>query len=71
MPSEDLEEEVQQLGGGWTVSCVEEKAPAKVANRFAILADEDEELEFEAPPSLAEKEVRDSERRMSRSRQLR
>ena len=32
---EDLEEAVQQLGGVWTVACVEEKAPLKVATDLA------------------------------------
>ena len=52
VPSQDLEEEVQQSGSVWAVACLEEKAPVKVASRFAILVDEDEELEFEAPPGL-------------------
>ena len=30
----------------------EDTAPAEVASRFAVLAEEDEELEFEAPPGL-------------------
>ena len=29
----------------WTVACVEEKTPAKVANKFAVLVDEDAELQ--------------------------
>ena len=39
------------------VACVEEKAPVKVASRFAILADEDEELESEASPGLEMRKV--------------
>ena len=39
MPSEDSEEDVQQLGGVWTVACVEEKTPVEGANRFAMLED--------------------------------
>ena len=52
VPSGDLEEEVQQFGSVCTVACVEEKAPVNVVSRLEILLDEDEELEFEAPPSL-------------------
>ena len=44
---EDPPEDVQQLG----CVCVEE-APVEVANKFEILADEDEELEFGAPPGM-------------------
>ena len=52
VPSDGLEEDLQHLGGVCTVAFVEEKEPVKVASRFAILADEDENLEFEAPPGL-------------------
>ena len=43
VPSDNLGEEVQQL---WTVPCADEKVFVKAASRFAILADDDDELQF-------------------------
>ena len=45
-------DQVQQLRSVCTVACVEVKAPVQVASRSAIWEDEDEELEFDAPPGL-------------------
>ena len=53
VPFGDAEEIIQQQGSVWTCRvAVEEMASVKVASRFAILEEKDEELERDARPDL-------------------